>query len=270
MTIRIKKLLDTMPKLNNPIMVEGLPGIGNVGKVVVDFLVDELKAKKVCEIRSFGFPNSVFVDENSMIEMPTVALYYKKFNGKGSKRSRQKRDIILLAGDVQPFEEEASYEFSYKILEMMDDFRSKELITIGGIGLNAVPENPKVYCTGNSKDVINRYTKDVDVSKNLYGVVGPIIGATGLLVGLAKEKDIDAVCFLAETYNHPLYLGMKGSQKILEVLNKKLDLGLKLRDFGKEIEEVEKELMRRTKDLENVSKKAKMSKFQKDEASYIG
>ncbi len=33
------------PKLNNPILIEGLPGIGNVGKVAVDFLIEELKAK---------------------------------------------------------------------------------------------------------------------------------------------------------------------------------------------------------------------------------
>ena len=35
------------PKLNDPIFIEGLPGIGNVGKVVTDFLIDELKAKKL-------------------------------------------------------------------------------------------------------------------------------------------------------------------------------------------------------------------------------
>ena len=33
------------PKLNKPIFIEGLPGIGNVGKLAVDFLIDELKAK---------------------------------------------------------------------------------------------------------------------------------------------------------------------------------------------------------------------------------
>ena len=33
------------PKLYKPIFIEGLPGIGNVGKVAVDFLIDEFKAK---------------------------------------------------------------------------------------------------------------------------------------------------------------------------------------------------------------------------------
>ena len=40
------------PNLKNPVLIEGLPGIGNVGKIVVDFMVDELKAQKVYEIYS--------------------------------------------------------------------------------------------------------------------------------------------------------------------------------------------------------------------------
>lgn len=31
----------TSPKLNSPILIEGLPGIGNVGKIAADFLVEE-------------------------------------------------------------------------------------------------------------------------------------------------------------------------------------------------------------------------------------
>ena len=28
--------------IRNPVLIEGLPGIGNVGKIVVDFLIDQL------------------------------------------------------------------------------------------------------------------------------------------------------------------------------------------------------------------------------------
>ena len=34
-------------KLKNPLLIEGLPGIGNVGKVAVDFIIDNIKAKKI-------------------------------------------------------------------------------------------------------------------------------------------------------------------------------------------------------------------------------
>ena len=40
--------------LVKPIAIEGLPGIGNVGKLAVDFLIDELKAKKLVTIHANG------------------------------------------------------------------------------------------------------------------------------------------------------------------------------------------------------------------------
>ena len=39
--------IKTVPRLNKPVFIEGLPGIGNVGKIAVDFLIEELGAKKI-------------------------------------------------------------------------------------------------------------------------------------------------------------------------------------------------------------------------------
>ncbi|MBI2147906.1 PAC2 family protein [Candidatus Woesearchaeota archaeon] len=261
MTWTIKKALRAMPALKNPIMIEGLPGIGNVGKVAVDFMIDELKAVKLLELRSYSMPHSVFVTEDNEVELPTIEMYYKKF-GKGKKA---RRDLLFLAGDIQPTDEVSSYDFSYTILDLMAQLKSREIITLGGIGLPQAPENPKVYCTGNSKRLISAYKKGTAIDSNLYGVVGPIIGVTGLLIGLAKEKNIEGVCLLAETFGHPLYLGMKGSQEILKVLNAKLSLGLNLNDLTKEIKEVEQEIMKRSKQLEEATTKGRSGA-----TSYIG
>ncbi|MEK6949886.1 MAG: PAC2 family protein, partial [Nanoarchaeota archaeon] len=125
------------PHLKNPILIEGLPGIGNVGKVAVDFLIDELKAKKLYEITSYTFPHSVFVNEDNLVELPMIDVYYRKFNGK-------KNDLILLGGDVQPTDEVSSYEFSEKVLNIAEQFKSMEIITLGGIGLAEIPKKPKV------------------------------------------------------------------------------------------------------------------------------
>jgi proteasome assembly chaperone (PAC2) family protein len=64
--------------LKNPILIVGLPGIGNVGKIVVDFLIDELKAKKMYEIHSRHFPNTVFVNDNNLVSLPSVEIFCKK------------------------------------------------------------------------------------------------------------------------------------------------------------------------------------------------
>jgi len=42
--------------LKDPILVEGLPGVGHVGKLVADHMVEELKAEKIIEIYSPHFP----------------------------------------------------------------------------------------------------------------------------------------------------------------------------------------------------------------------
>jgi hypothetical protein len=172
-------LFKRMPNINRPVLIEGLPGIGNVGKIVVDFIIDETKAKKIYEFSSYTFPHSVFVNEKDMVELPKIELYYKK-------RDR-KADLLILAGDVQPIEETPSYEFSEMVLELFSEFNGRELVTLGGIGLPHIPKDPMVYCTGNSKELIEKYKKGTIVQKRLYGVVGPIIGATGLLVGMAKR-----------------------------------------------------------------------------------
>jgi len=43
-------------KYKNPIMIEGLPGIGNVGKIAVDFIIEILKPIKVFELISDKLP----------------------------------------------------------------------------------------------------------------------------------------------------------------------------------------------------------------------
>lgn len=253
------------PKLNTPILIEGLPGIGNVGKVAVDFIIDELKAKRLFEINSYTFPHSVFVNEDNLVELPKIEVFYKKFNDK-------KPDLLLLAGDIQPVDEVSSYEFSDKILDMVEQFNAMEVITLGGIGLSEIPKKPKLYCSANCKEIIKKY-KDSLVEDKLYGVVGPIVGVSGLLVGLAKNRKINAISFLAETYGHPMYLGIKGAREILKLLNKKLKLDVNINKLDKEIEEVESEIMKRTEQLSEVSRATALKKLRSklgQEADYIG
>lgn len=254
-----------IPKLNKPVFIGGLPGIGNVGKVAVDFLIDELEAVKMHEIISYSFPNSVFVNEDNLVELPTVEIFYKKFGGKRS-------DIILLAGDVQPTDEVSSYELTEHVLDIIEKLGTKDVITIGGIGLSQIPKKPKVYITGNSKKIMARY-KNNAVNDKLYGVVGPIIGVSGLLLGLASKRDMQAIAFLAETYGHPIYLGVKGAREVLEIINGSLKLGISIDKLDKEIKEIEEELIKKTEQFSQVSKSLALKKLQKKfggEVDYIG
>ncbi len=254
------------PRLKSPILIEGLPGIGNVGKIVVDFIIEKLKAKKIYEFRSYQFPHSVFVNEKNLIELPRIELYFKKFKNK-------KHDLLLLAGDIQPIDEESCYSFTDKVLDVCKEHKVKDIITLGGIGLQTIPKKPQIYCTGNNKDIISRYRKGTSMNEKLYGIVGPIVGVTGLLLGLSERRNIPAIALLAETFGHPMYLGVKGAREMLKVLNKNLEIGINLKDLDKEISTLEKEMLKRAEEFSSISKSTAFKKLKarlKDETSYIG
>lgn len=52
------------PELDDPVFIEGVPGIGLVGKLAVDHLVEELDSKPVRRVYSEYFPPAISVDED--------------------------------------------------------------------------------------------------------------------------------------------------------------------------------------------------------------
>lgn len=253
MTFKIKTLRKAQFK--DPILIEGLPGIGNVGKITLDYLIDSLNAEAFLEIYSNSFPNSVFVNENNLIDIPKMTFYFKKFKN---------REFIFLGGDFQPVNERGSYELCEQILELFGKFNGKKIITLGGIGLPRIPNNPKIYATANSKTGMN-IIEDKRINKKIFGTVGPIIGVTGLLAGLAIEHKIDAICLLAQTFGHPNYLGIKGARELLKVLDEKFKFNLDFKSLNEEIKDIEKEIKNKTQEITGLTQTKPGQ-----ETSYIG
>ncbi len=243
-------------KLKNPVLIAGLPGIGNVGKIAVDFLIEELDAKKLYELSSFNMPHSVFINEKNLIELPRIEVYCYK--GKSN-------DLLFLAGDVQPPDEKSCYEFSEEVINLLRKNNCKDIITLGGIGLMDIPKKPQLYCTGNTKKAVDKY-KNEQISNNLYGIVGPIVGVSGLLLGLA-DKNMDAVAILAETYGHPMYLGVKGAKEILKTISTKFSFKINIDKLDDEIKEIEEDILKKTEELTKVQA-AKQQKV--PDVNYIG
>ena len=82
-------------ELDNPIFIEALPGVGHVGKLVADHMIDELDATKFAEIYSPTFPPQVLVGEDGMIENMINELYYIRDLGE------ENQDVILIGGNTQ-------------------------------------------------------------------------------------------------------------------------------------------------------------------------
>ena len=86
-----------------PVLIAGLPGVGHVGKLVVDHLVQVLSAEKVAEITSTLFPPQMYLGENAVLRLPRneVFLFRRRvfhrrfFCWQETVRVRRLRDIMF-------------------------------------------------------------------------------------------------------------------------------------------------------------------------------
>lgn len=252
----IKKF--TKSPLKKAILIGGLPGMGNVGKIAIDFIIENTKAQKLFDIYSFSYPHCVLVNEQNLVEMPKISLYQKKI---------KQNNFWFMAGDIQPLDESSCFEFCNIALDLFEKYRGKEIITLGGIGQQQIPKNPRLFYTGTDKEIIKKYNHP-KLSNKIYGVVGPIVGVSGLLLGVAKQRDLKALSILAETFGHPNYLGIKGAREMLYVLDKRFSLNLKLNKLDKEIQDIEKDIKIKTKALPDITRPQKTRT--RGETNYIG
>jgi hypothetical protein len=242
------------PKLNNPILIEGLPGIGNVGKLAVEHLIEMVNAKKFAELYSKDFPPQVFINTDGTIKLVNNEFYYWK------EKKKKQNDLVLLTGDYQGLSSQGQYELVESILNVIEEIGVKQMYTLGGYGLGHEIRNPKVLFATTDKNLVKTIKKYGAVfKKNEPG--GGIIGASGLLLGLGKIRGLQGTCFMGET---PGYLvDPKSAKAVLKILTKitniEVDLS-RLEEKAKEIELIAQQL----------SEMESMGKEKSDEIRYIG
>lgn len=245
-------------ELKNPILVEGLPGLGMVGKITVKYLIKQLKAKKFAELYSPHFAYYVLVNDKGSIKLLNNEFYYWK-NKAGES------DLILLTGDSQAQTIEGQYEVADSIIEFARKKNVSMLITVGGYRKDVV-ETPQVLASATSPEVLK---KALEAGSQINPPGSPVVGAAGLLLGLAKFKGIDGVCLLGET---PGYIpDPKAAKSILVILMRMLNLKLDLTDIDKEITKIV-EIEEKIRKMEEQRKAAEteIRKIEEEKISYIG
>ena len=268
MTTKIVEL--KKPKLKNPIFIEGLPGVGNVGRIAASYLIEELKAKKFAELYSSHFMPFVLPRNDGSVHVLNNEFYY--WNAK----KKDQRDLVILVGDSQSVDPEGYYEIVESILEYINKMKVKEMITLAGLGIGEKKNNPKVLGVVNDPSLLKKFKK-YNIDFNIGDRVGTIVGASGLLIGLGKNYGMKGICVLGETSGVPLIPDPKSAEAVLKVLSKMLKIKI---DTSK-IEERVKEMEDFIKRVENIKRKTVMQmmkqqlpeptkKKDNEELSYIG
>jgi len=230
--IRYKKGL----KLKNPVLIVGLPGIGNVGKLVAEHLIKEFKAKRIATLYSPHFPHEVFMTKHGGIRMVSNRFYLIQRKGGN--------DIVILTGDAQALTPEGQYEVNDKIVKFFKEKLSGNFIyTLGGYNVNgSVVAKPKVFGNANYKSVIEEFSKDGIIFGKAHTV---IIGSAGLILAFAKMEKVKAICLMGESTFFDM--DPAAAKAVLEFLMKKLKIQIDTSNIDAMIKKTAKAL----KDLEN-------------------
>jgi uncharacterized protein (TIGR00162 family) len=227
--VRYLKSVDEVG-LSDPIFIEGLPGIGHVGKLVADHLVKELDTEKVVEIYSHHFPPQVMVNDDGTISMPKNEIY-------AYKSSDESPDLLILVGDFQSISNEGHFELVNAYVEVAKKFGAKRIYTLGGYGVGKLVEEPYVLGAANSPELVEEL-KSYGVRFESGEPGGGIIGASGLLLGVSQLEGIEAACLMGVTSGY--MVDPKSAKAVLEVLMKMLNLKVSVEALEERAKEMEK------------------------------
>lgn len=232
----------------DPIFIEGLPGIGQVGKLVAEYMIHQLGAEKIGEINSIYFPPQVILDENGLARLARNELYLYHTDEK---------DIVFLVGDHQSTSNEGHYLLADQYCEIAEELKVRRIYTLGGFGVGHLVNVPRVLGAINRTELREEIeAAGVTFTRDEPG--GGIVGAAGLMLALSAQRGIDAVCLMGETSGY--IVDPMAAASVLSVLSRLAGVPVdptRLNDRAAEMEKV-------------IESMVEGEKSKDEELSYIG
>jgi len=214
------------PQLNDPVLIEGLPGIGYVANISALHLIKELKAIKFADIFSSAFQDFAITTQDGGARYPINELYYAKHPQGG-------RDFIIWYGNTQALTTVGQYELVGKVLDICEELGCKFVISIGGFRKEEVQPIPAIYSTATDLETMQEV-----LNLGAKVMVGNVFGIAGLTVGLARIRNLKGFSLLVDT------LGMtpdvNASEHAIIMLEKYLKFDVNLGGIEDSCEEIKK------------------------------
>jgi len=166
--------------LDEPVLVEGLPGVGLVGKLAADHLVEEFDMTYHASCHCEGLPRVAVYDEDDPTVRPPVRVY-----------GDEQRDLLVLQADV-PVSAEAAKEFAACVTGWLAD---NDVTPVYLSGLAEEKDGvPSMYGIGTGDGAHLLADHDIDTPTESGLVSGP----TGALLAETDEQGIDGVGLIVQ------------------------------------------------------------------------
>lgn len=189
-------IVDEQVSLEQPVLVEGFPGVGLVGKMAVDHLINVFDMDHYANVFCDSIPPVTTYQKDSRELVTPVRLY-----------ADADRELLALQSDV-PIQPSAATEFGDCVAEW---FAAENVLPIYLSGLPRQPdEAPALYGFGSGDGVELLSGTDIEPPSEMGLVSGP----TGALLSQAVEHDRPAVGLVVES--NPNFPDPTASRVIIE------------------------------------------------------
>lgn len=170
--------------LDAPVLVDGLPGVGLVGKIAADHIIEELDTTYFASVTCDGLPQVAVHDADSSTVLPPVRLY-----------AATDHNIVVLQSDV-PVSRTVASDFAATVTDWIGDTDVFPVyisgLPIEDMDVEAVPDLYGIT-TGEDTTTLDDHGIDAPTDR---GVVG---GPTGALLHEAAARDVPGVGLVVES-----------------------------------------------------------------------
>ena len=173
------------PDLDDPVLIEGLPGVGHVGKLAAEHLLEEFDAELVRRIYSEHFPPQVTV-EDGRTQLACIEVYAIEDT---------ERDLLVLTGDHQAGDGPGHYRLTDVILDIAGAFEVNRIYALGGVPTGELVDEPDVIGAATTDELIDEL-EDIGVEFRENEPAGGIVGISGLLLGMGERRGYETACLM--------------------------------------------------------------------------
>jgi len=217
------------PELDDPVLIEGLPGVGHVGKLAAEHLLEEFDGELVRRVYTTEFPPQVDVGADGVAELTCAEFHAVETDG---------TDLLVLTGDHQAGSNKGHYTLTTTFLDIAEEFGATRAYALGGVPTGELVEEYTVLGAVSDADLVDEL-EDAGVEFRPDEPAGRIVGVSGLVLGLGGRRGFDAACLMGETSGY--LVDPKSARAVLEVLETTLEFSVdyeSLEDRAEEMEEV--------------------------------
>jgi uncharacterized protein (TIGR00162 family) len=217
------------PELEDPVLIEGLPGVGHVGKLAAEHLLEEFDGELVRRVYATEFPPQVSVDDEGVAELTCAEFHAVETDG---------ADLLVLTGDHQAGSNAGHYKLTSTFLDVAEEFGAERAFALGGVPTGELVEEYTVLGAVSDASLVDDL-EDAGVEFRADEPAGGIVGVSGLVLGLGGRRGFEAACLMGETSGY--LVDPKSARAVLETLEAVLDMSVdyeSLEDRAEEMEEV--------------------------------